>query len=173
MDRDRGRIKKTFKATNVSIKLLMFHVYFLKMFRGRTITGEKRSVQSAKAMLDSCMGRPTHSMQIAFQIAVKKIKKVKGWNEFFEWIGFSPPSIPYLSNWLRVSVQNSLRKRYHNPDSIKKAQAKPDKAEGTKQKSKGKKGPALSMGFLDDDDLNLSNNSLDVLNQAERDYGDF
>jgi predicted RNA-binding protein with RPS1 domain len=140
---DRGRLPKTWKATGVSCRLVMFHVLFLRMFRlkpadqnlrrdegtgdqGQADEDEDRevevvSVAKTKAMLDRTYGRATHVMTRRFQTGVKIILRVPDWAQFFRRCLLPVPEPFFLCRWLQRSALNSARKRYHSPDAVKEA----------------------------------------------------
>jgi hypothetical protein len=70
------RIKTSFKHSQVSMKLCMFHVCFLRLFRFSQRSGTVMDVQTTKKMLDQFHGRPTHAMKNKLQMQVKRIKKL-------------------------------------------------------------------------------------------------
>lgn len=132
---DRGRFPKTFKANQVSLKLVMFHVYFMHSFRPIGINSGSRLHQIAK-FLDTSFGRASPDIENNFQNRVKMIKDVNTFKEFFTLIDIPKPSNPYLLRWMRQSVLNSLAKRYHitmknikktkkDPNDVNKKQALP------------------------------------------------
>ena len=114
-------LRKAFDTSKVSMRLLMFHVTFLRLFRVRgpaglgskVNPGGQLSTTELKAQLDDCYGRPTPSVQDAMQAAIKAITKVTSWNEVFARVGLTPPSPGYLSAWLKRTFENSERRRYH------------------------------------------------------------
>ena len=116
---DYGRLPKTFKGNNVSLKLIMFHVYFLQMFRPLNLPVDVACKNTAE-LLDKQFGRASHGMEIEFQNQVKYIQKVHDWKSFCSLVCIPSPSHEYLLGWLRRSVLNSLRKRYHNTPSKQK-----------------------------------------------------
>lgn len=132
---DRGRFPKTFKANQVSLKLVMFHVYFLHSFRPIGVDAGTRLYHISK-FLDTSFGRASQQIEDDFQKRVKMIKDVNTFKEFFAMIDIPKPSNPYLLRWMRQSVLNSLAKRYHiamspakkikkDPNEMNKKQALP------------------------------------------------
>jgi len=117
---DRGRLPKTWRATIVSNRLVMFHVMFLRIFR-RDNLGNDITATQTKARLDRSFGRSTHRMQELFQKKIKEIKDVKDWEKYFRVLGMLPPSLNYLCEWLQQASLNSANKRYHNPDAVREA----------------------------------------------------
>lgn len=107
---DYDRLDKSFKAVKVSLRLLMFHIYFLTQIgRPKGVTLEEVAIS-----YDRYYGRPSHQMRNSFQEQVKKILEVDSWLQFFKMIGMKCPSPSYLTDWLKRSVQDSKRKGYHN-----------------------------------------------------------
>jgi len=112
---DKARLPKTFLATKVSIRLLLFHVYFLRTFRPYDpVTKGPLPLGAAQARLDRWYGRPSLALQEQFQVEIKRIKKVNTWRDFFARLGFPVPRDDYLVEWLQTSVKNSARKKYHD-----------------------------------------------------------
>eukprot|EP01125_Pyxidicula_operculata_P022010 TRINITY_DN8834_c0_g1_i1.p1 TRINITY_DN8834_c0_g1~~TRINITY_DN8834_c0_g1_i1.p1 ORF type:complete len:1235 (-),score=323.08 TRINITY_DN8834_c0_g1_i1:121-3825(-) len=139
------RLSKVFKATEVSNRLLMFHVYFLK----HIARPDGVSLDQLKKILDFRCGRPTYSMKEQLLQECKSILKVNTWDKFFERIHVSNPSNETLGAWLEKCYENSLRRHYHDPKRIEyeikanELQAKID-AEGEDKKKKKKKRAELS-----------------------------
>jgi len=113
------RLRKTFDANQVSLRLLMFHVYFLGVARPEGI-----SLADVAANYDSLMGRPSFHMRQALQQAVFQIQKVDYWPEFFRRIKIGMPSRDYMCKWLKQSIQNSQNKKYHSPGARFRQSAK-------------------------------------------------
>jgi len=116
---DHGRLPKTWKATEVSNRLVMFHVLFLRIFRREN--DQDISPLKAKAKLDRCFGRSTHRLQELLQAKIKQVKAVKSWDGYFEVTGFPPPPLSFLCDWLRQASTNSANKRYHDPEAVRAA----------------------------------------------------
>ncbi|ETO25416.1 hypothetical protein RFI_11721, partial [Reticulomyxa filosa] len=110
-----ARIKKSFGASQVSLKLCMFHVCFLRLFRYSQRSGTVMSVQQTKKTLDSLYGRPTHNMKLTLQKTTKRIKKIRSWDQFFKGVGVKAPSTDDLFAWLLEALENSERRGYHKP----------------------------------------------------------
>ncbi|ELR16842.1 Ubiquitinconjugating enzyme subfamily protein [Acanthamoeba castellanii str. Neff] len=110
LDVDKYRLLKTFEASQVSMRLILFHAYFLN-----TIAKPKgRTVSLVRRVLDACYGRPSPRMKVLLQKRTKELQKVDNWVDFFVRIDMPLPSPERLTRWLRQSVWNSSRKRYHN-----------------------------------------------------------
>jgi len=120
-----NRLKRSLSASLVSLKLCMFHVTFLRMFRFDARSGQLRTVLETKKYLDSLYGRPSHSMVQNLQKYVKRIKKTRTYEEFFSGVGVKCPSDEELGTWLMDSIYNSERRGYHKlrylrPKKVKK-----------------------------------------------------
>jgi len=106
---DKYRILRTFEATKVSQRLVMFHVYFLN----NIAKPPGKSVRDVKRMYDEYYGRPTQRMKFALQLATKDIQSINNWIEVFHRVDIPLPTPKIMTRWLRQSVYNSQRKRYH------------------------------------------------------------
>merc|ERR1712129_248030 len=109
----RVRLTKAFSACQVSLKLCMFHVVFLRLFRYSARSGSLQSVKSTKHNLDALYGRPTYEMRETLQRNVKRIKKIRTWKEFFDGVGVRCPSEDEIFEWLLDAMRNSETKSYH------------------------------------------------------------
>jgi hypothetical protein len=70
-----NRINRTFDATQVSIRLLMFHVYFFtNVARPAGI-----SLEQVAANYDAFYGRPSTQMKETLQAKCKQILAIKSW----------------------------------------------------------------------------------------------
>jgi len=104
-----SRINKTFEATKVSNRLIMFHVYFLK----HIAKPPGMSLMQMKELLNLRFGRPTQQMKESLLQECKRIHLVTDWGKFFKKIDFPAPSDESLGEWLNKALENSQRKRYH------------------------------------------------------------
>jgi len=118
------RLKHTFSANIVSLKLNMFHVVFLRLFRYSARSGTLQSVEETKKKLDALYGRPTVRMRESLQRNVKRIKKITKWSEYFEGIGIQFPGDDELYEWLVEAMRNSETKGYHKPWHFQKRKKK-------------------------------------------------
>jgi ubiquitin-protein ligase/predicted RNA-binding protein with RPS1 domain len=128
---DRGRLPKTWKVTQVSSRLVMFHVLFLRMFRLAPASGKGEdeedmevsllSIEQAKRKLDQSYGRATHRITQLFQRGVKRILDTPDWAGFFTRCLLPVPDPNFLCRWLQRAAINSGRKRYHDADAVNKA----------------------------------------------------
>jgi len=127
----RSRLTKSFAACQVSLKLCMFHVVFLRLFRYSARSGTLQSVEDTKKKLDALYGRPTVRMRESLQRNVKRIKKISKWSHFFEGIGVKCPDDDELFDWLLQSMRNSEAKGYHKPwHFLKRKKKKLDRSVG-------------------------------------------
>jgi hypothetical protein len=140
---DRARLPKTWAATNVSCRLVMFHVLFLRMFRlkcrgASTHSGpipdslrthseptppaadeeeadvqQLVSVAEAKAALDVTFGRATASVSRQFQTSVKRIMSTPDWGGFFARCLLPMLEPTFLVHWLQRAALNSARRHTH------------------------------------------------------------
>jgi hypothetical protein len=75
IDGNNTRNSLTFETTIVSLKLLLFHVYFLRHV-GRPAG---LSLAEIAANYDRLYGHPTEAMKEALQQAVKEIQQLASW----------------------------------------------------------------------------------------------
>ncbi|PRP78266.1 hypothetical protein PROFUN_13876 [Planoprotostelium fungivorum] len=109
---DAERNDLTFKTNHVSLRLLLFHVYFLRLHKPAN-----KSLEQIAEQYDSLFGHPTEDMKNDLLSVVKQIMAVDSWDEFFTIIAVPIPSERELNAWLRKSVLNSVNKGYHDPTS--------------------------------------------------------
>eukprot|EP01089_Gocevia_fonbrunei_P005898 TRINITY_DN16396_c0_g1_i1.p2 TRINITY_DN16396_c0_g1~~TRINITY_DN16396_c0_g1_i1.p2 ORF type:complete len:120 (-),score=33.80 TRINITY_DN16396_c0_g1_i1:90-449(-) len=87
----------------------MFHVYFLN----NIAKPQGFKVADVKRMYDNYYGRPTQRLKYDLQLATKDIQCINNWIEFFARVDMPLPTPKKLDGWLKASVLNSQRKRYH------------------------------------------------------------
>jgi len=104
---DQERLSKTFDASKVSMKMMMFHVYFLKKFHNTPDLG------AIADNYDRFFGSPSNRDRSHFQKAIKEILKTTNWTDFFKHIDIKAPNHTEMTNRLKQAVKNSLRKKYH------------------------------------------------------------
>jgi len=100
---DRTRPELTFSTNQVSMKLCVFHVYFLQ-YVGRP---EGMSGAQICEMYDARLGRPSRAMRVQWQASLQDILKIGSWNEYFAWIGEPPMRRDELNDFLRRQMANS------------------------------------------------------------------
>jgi len=107
---DKHRADKTFLASQVSLKLLCFHVVFLQIL-------SEKSLDEIAQEYDSHFGKPSVEMKHRFFEAVKKVKNLSSWSEFFSRVGAPCPA--QLEEHLRDCVKRSARLGYHKTGAKK------------------------------------------------------
>jgi len=118
---DKHRTDKTFLASQVSLKLLCFHVVFLQCL-------SEKSLDDIISEYDSHYGKPSVEMKHNFFEGVKKIKNLNSWEEFFGRIG-----VPYPENLderLRECVKRSAQLQYHGKTPTKPKNNRSAKKDG-------------------------------------------
>lgn len=110
---DRGRLPKTFKAGRISYRLVLFHVHFLRTFRGLDRASLVPLVSLYRRLSDS-FGRASAAVELDWQLSVKSLKRISTWRSFFAQVGLSVPDDEFMLGWLRQATDNSLRRRYHS-----------------------------------------------------------
>ena len=100
---ERVRPELTFESSLVSLRLCLFHVYFLEhVGRPPDMTG----IEVAKRY-DSRLGRPSRKMRQQWQIACKEILAVSSWDEYRKYLGDPPMSRSQLTEYLREIMMTS------------------------------------------------------------------
>jgi len=108
----------------ISMRLVMFNVKFLEHVAkvdvdiGKGSSSAGSGLVSARPTLASYnerKGIPPRQQIEAVQRAVDEICHVSSWQGYFQALRVKPVDPLALCQWLRASVQNSLRKRYHRP----------------------------------------------------------
>jgi len=108
---DQNRLRVTLEASKVSLRLVMFQVYFLNNI-GRL---PECSIFDLLRMYNTRHGFPTMVMKRKLHLETKKILSVANWSEFFERIeveGFSERDTVEL---LKQAVVDSEQLGYHRP----------------------------------------------------------
>jgi len=110
---EQKRLDDSFEFSQVSLRLLLFHSYFLS----RVARPVGASLAQIADNYDRYYGRPSGKTLDAFQQAVKKIQDIKGWPHFFFLAGLPCPTPAGLTQTLRDCVRNSKKKRYHDDNT--------------------------------------------------------
>ena len=95
-------IEWSWQSRRVSNRLLMFHVGFLR-----------RLAKMSTAELDNFHGACTPWLRAELRAHISAVFAVDSWPGFFSLINVPLPPRAYFAEWLRRSVRNSERKRYH------------------------------------------------------------
>lgn len=95
-----------FEGAAVSLKHLLFHVYFLEHI-GRP---EGLSQDEIADNYDALFGQPDSVMKEQWQVAVKEIQRIDHPNQYFQRIGLPVPSREQLVALLREAVEASAAK---------------------------------------------------------------
>jgi predicted RNA-binding protein with RPS1 domain len=106
----RYRLRKSFQANLVSLRLLMFQVAFLQLAKP---AGQKASC--ALERKDRCKGLPgPGEAEWLFRRCVR-ILSVEDWDEFLDLVGAAPMDGSEVCRWLRRAMITSISRGYHNP----------------------------------------------------------
>jgi len=100
---DRLRPELTFQSNRVSLRLCLFHVYFLKhVGRPAGMSGEE-----VARRYDDRLGRPSRTMRYEWQSSCQDIMKISSFNEYFEAINLPSKSRSELCDFLRNAIKTS------------------------------------------------------------------
>jgi Ran GTPase-activating protein (RanGAP) involved in mRNA processing and transport/uncharacterized tellurite resistance protein B-like protein len=105
---DDDRISYSFESSKTSIKLLMFHVFFLE----NVARPKDKEVEEIIKQYDENYGRPSTQLEDMFISACENINECKQYKQFFSNIGkkIGKEEIIHL---LKSSIQASKEKGYH------------------------------------------------------------
>jgi hypothetical protein len=131
------RLRCTFQSSLVSMRLIMFNVWFLNNVakvphlhfdRGSDVCCH---ASCALRRYERTKGLPLRSTIEALHQAVKSIFEVASWQGYFNAVGIEHIEPAALCQWLRQSVLASLRKGYHREWQFRKHnQAAPQDSTG-------------------------------------------
>jgi len=138
-DAELVRPKKSFEASRTSLRLIMFHVYFLTSIA----KVGKSSITEISEGYDSRYGRPTEHKENQLQKNIFKIKNVSGFKQYFKQVKLPVPSDAQILELLQQCVVDSSIKRYHFWSKTAPKPRSKEKPKQTKQRP-----PRLAM---DDD----------------------
>ena len=110
---DKERLDKTLTASKVSLRLTMFHVYFVTQIARPA----KTSLADVFDDLNMLMGRPSLGTRKSFHRAVNDILETKTWPEVYRLLQLPCPTPGALTRMLIGAVQGSLDKGYHRRDT--------------------------------------------------------
>jgi len=119
--KETARIKQTFQAMSVSLRLCMFHVFFLRyLCHGNSEDRANRydrffgqwEQESDKRETDNATVVSPYSLS-HFQTGVTSIFAVTDWPQFFSHVNNACPPRQVFGGLLRQAIQNSLNRGYH------------------------------------------------------------
>ncbi len=103
---DMPRLEKTLSGCTVSLRLAMFHAYFLTRFTAGT-------TDDMADRYDRFFGCASHVEKRAFREAAAGILAADTWPKVFARLYLACPTPQKLTALLRNAVRRSLKKRYH------------------------------------------------------------
>jgi ubiquitin-protein ligase/predicted RNA-binding protein with RPS1 domain len=116
---DQVRLRTSFRATIVSLRLLMFQVAFLQLVKPPHVHGPGCGLCSAASCAldrkDRCKGIPSPGEAEWLFDRCLEILSVEDYDGFLALVGAAPMTTSDVARWLRRSVLRSTEKGYHNP----------------------------------------------------------
>jgi len=112
------RLRCTFQAALVSMRLIMFNAWFLNHVAKPAHKHGSSACTAASCTLvryERTKGVPPRQQIDAVHAAVRSICEVNSWQGYFKALRVQHVDALDLCKWLRHSVLSSLRKRYHRP----------------------------------------------------------
>jgi stress response protein SCP2/ubiquitin-protein ligase len=106
---DTERLNKSYEASHVSQRLIMFHAYFLSHIARPANT----PIDVVTYNYDRYYGKPSWATKKKFQQFIKRVSTVTKWPQFFQCLGLKYFGDESMIERLKLAVKNSLRKRYH------------------------------------------------------------
>jgi hypothetical protein len=120
---DEARLRASFRANRVSLRLLMFQVAFLRLAKPVHFHGlgapPCTSASCALERKDHCKGLPGPGEAEWLFDQCLEILAVEDFSGFLELVGAAPMTDTLIARWLRRSVLRSIEKGYHNPAIFK------------------------------------------------------
>jgi hypothetical protein len=109
------RIRQSFAANTVSLKLLSFQAWFLR----KVARPPHKSAADVLACYDRTKGVPAASLVDALQDHCKALGKMQSHADFFALTGLEPVPEALLAELLERNLANSARKWYHSGRAFK------------------------------------------------------
>ena len=113
VDDIRGRV--CFKCGLVGEQLLLFYYYFLK----KIVYNDVENLDQFAEKLDKNFGNLTDEEIDKHRIEINKILKIDSFNQYYEYLGITPPSKEQLNEKLKQAFLNSKNKGYHGTDEVR------------------------------------------------------
>lgn len=127
-----ARLRRSFNANRVSLRLLMFQVAFLQLVKPRhtheLVAVPCRAASCALERKDHCKGLPGPGEAEWLFDRCLRILDVDDFGGFLDLIGAAPMDDEEVCRWLRRSILRSIEKGYHNPRHFASLRGKPAKA---------------------------------------------
>jgi ubiquitin-protein ligase len=102
------RLQKTFDASKISYRLLMF----LNLFRKTAIGSPRKPLIQLRDEAFERHGAPPRGSAKGLADSIKRIHKVSNFPEFLGAMGISSPSAAWFTNFLRECMEASVKKGY-------------------------------------------------------------
>eukprot|EP00940_MAST-03C_sp_MAST-3C-sp2_P001382 g1382.t1 len=101
-------LTKSFESRKIALKIAGLHVAF-----AHVLAGSKKRIESAAERIDYFLGQAPTDIVDALKARVKKVMAADTWATMLDALDMKAPSDAKLTDMLKQSVENSLRKKYH------------------------------------------------------------
>lgn len=112
---DQDRINKSFAATIVGKRSVVFSIYFCSIIA----KPRNKTLEEIRNEYDQWYGFPSRINRFKFQQFLKKVNEMKDWETFFELINIYRPTGAPLADLLRQGVLNSEFRKYHSKKELR------------------------------------------------------
>ncbi|KAF0977585.1 hypothetical protein FDP41_003577 [Naegleria fowleri] len=119
---DIARVKISWESSQVSCRLIMFHVFFLRQFVEKH---RDRSLEMIGRMYDVNYGCPEGNFEHVLQKGIFKILRISRLSEYFQYIGMMSEyldSTAKIADYLRKCAKRSIEVGYTQPQQQQQKQ---------------------------------------------------
>lgn len=119
------RAKVCFKCGLVGEQLLLFYYYFIK----NIIFEKGKTHEDFANRLDQNYSNLTDDEIDKHRLEINKILKIDNFNDFYKYLGLTPPTEKELNEKLKQAFINSKTKGYHGNDEVRFVPSEKEQAE--------------------------------------------